>query len=196
MLKQITLITLLLSITLTGCKKDTPSTTTKPNQYTYATPVELDGCSNLYKVSDALYRGAQPTKEGFKNLEKHGIKTVVNLRTFHSDKRLIEGTSLKYVSITMQAWEGEKEEVTDFLKVINDPKNHPVFVHCLHGADRTGTMTAIYRIVMQDWTKEKAIEEMTKGNYNFHKTFKNLPKFIKNLDTEEIKKSLNKKENR
>jgi tyrosine-protein phosphatase SIW14 len=195
MLKQITIITLLLCVLSVGCERKQPAAKPKPkpNQFTYATRVELEGCSNLYKVSDALYRGAQPTKQGFKNLEELGIKTIVNLRTFHGDKDIIKGTSLKYKRITMQAWEGEMEEVVDFLKVVNDPNSHPVFVHCLHGADRTGTMTAIYRIVMQDWTKEKALEEMTKGDYNFHKTFKNLPKFIKNLDTEKLKKSLNEK---
>lgn len=203
MLKRITIIALLFSLALSGCKKEpsatgttpttttiTTTTTTKANEFTYAEKIELEGCSNLYKVSDGLYRGAQPTKEGFENLEKLGIKTVVNLRTFHSDEKLIEDTSLKYFPITTQAWEGELDEVVDFLKVVNDPENHPVFVHCLHGADRTGTMTAIYRIVIQGWTKEKAIEEMTKGDYNYHAIFKNLPEFIKELDTEKLKKSL------
>ncbi len=194
MYKKTTIALLLVCIICTGCKKDTPAQKAATKAATLAESVELAGCPNLYKVSDALYRGAQPTKEGFKGLEGLGIKTVVNLRTFHADKRLIEGTSLKYESITMQAWEGETKEVIQFLKVLNDPEKHPVFVHCLHGADRTGTMVAIYRIVMQGWSKEKAIEEMTQGDYNYHEVFKNLPKFINALDVEAIKKQLKQEE--
>jgi protein tyrosine/serine phosphatase len=191
MYKKIIITSLLVCVLVSGCKKETPADKAAIKAATYAESIELAGCSNLYKVSNALYRGAQPTKEGFKGLEELGIKTVVNLRTFHGDKKLMEDTSLKYVSITMQAWEGETKEVIEFLKVVNDPENHPVFVHCLHGADRTGTMVAIYRIVMQGWTKEKAIEEMTKGDYNHHAVFKNLTKFINAMDTEAVKKAMN-----
>ena len=63
----------------------------------------------------------------------------------------------------------------------------PVFVHCLHGADRTGTMCAAYRVVVDGWTKQQAIDEMTKGGYGFHPVWANLPKFIENLDVEKIK---------
>src|SRR3990172_8503361 len=53
----------------------------------WARAVEVEGAPNLYQVSDTLYRSAQPTALGMKNLKKNlGIKTVVNLRSFHSDR--------------------------------------------------------------------------------------------------------------
>ena len=43
-----------------------------------------------------------------------------------------------------------------------DPAKRPVFVHCKHGADRTGTMVAFYRILFEGWSKDEAIREMKK----------------------------------
>jgi hypothetical protein len=51
----------------------------------WAQPVKLDGAPNLHKVTDKLYRSAQPSAEGMKNLKNLGIKTIINLRAFHSE---------------------------------------------------------------------------------------------------------------
>ena len=88
---------------------------------------------------------------------------------------------------SVQAWEGEDEEVIDFLKVATDPARWPVFVHCQHGADRTGTMYAIYRIAIEGWSKEDAIGEMTEGEFGFHSVWYNLITYIQELDIETIK---------
>jgi len=154
----------------------------------WAEPVKVEGVPNLHKVSDTLYRSAQPTAEGMKNLkEKLGIKTVINLRSFHSDRDEIGKTELGYEHITMKTWHPEKKEVVRFLRIVTDPKRQPVLFHCQHGADRTGTMCAIYRIAVQKWSKEDAIKEMRDGGYGFHEIWSNLPKWIDALDIEKIK---------
>jgi protein tyrosine/serine phosphatase len=154
----------------------------------WAEPIKLAGVPNLHKVSSQLCRCAQPTKEGFKNLEKMGIKTVVNLRSFHSDRKKVKDTNMEYIHIYMKAWHPEKKEIIKFLKTVTDPAKTPVLVHCQHGADRTGTMCAVYRIAVQGWSKEDALEEMRQGDYNFHEIWKNLVPWIKKLDVEAIKK--------
>ena len=159
----------------------------------YAKPIRLEGAPNLHKVSDILYRSAQPTKEGMANLKKLGIKTVVNLRSFHSDRDEIGKTGLKYEHIYMKAWHPEKKEIIKFLKIVSDPEKTPVLVHCQHGADRTGTMCAVYRMVFQDWKKEDAIKEMKEGGYNFHNVWVNLEPWIKKLDVEKLKEEIKKK---
>lgn len=171
---------------LGGCKKS-PSPPPDPMQFTKAEKLELTGCGNLYKVSDNLYRGEQPTREGFKQLETLGIQTVVNLRSLHSDRSKLEGTSLGYEPIRMEAWDPEKEEVEQFLTIVTDEAKQPVFVHCLHGADRTGTMVAVYRMVVEGWDKDKALEEMQKGPFGFHEMFQGLPEFIEELDIEALR---------
>ena len=177
---------------LNGCKKTSPQTpvATEDNftQSTTAEKVELPGCGNLYKVSDTLYRGEQPTAEGFEELEKLGIKTVVNLRSLHSDRDGLEGTELGYEHIRMEAWDPEPDEVKTFLEIVTDPEKQPVFVHCMHGADRTGTMVAVYRIVIEDWDSEKAINEMQNGPFGFHEIWTGLPKFLEDLDAKALQK--------
>ena len=153
----------------------------------WAVEVNLPGVPNLHKVSENLYRGAQPTAEGMRQLEKMGIKTIINLRTFHSDSDEINDANLSYEHIYMQAWRAENEDIVKFLRIVTDPNRTPVFVHCRHGADRTGTICAIYRIAVQGWSKEDAIEEMTKGGFGFHELFANLPAYIRELDIEKIK---------
>lgn len=156
----------------------------------WAEYLEVAGVRNLHKVSEELYRGAQPSGEGMQQLKKFGIKTVVNLRSFHSDRGEIGDTGLSYEHIYMKTWHPEEKEVVRFLKIVTDPNRTPVIVHCQRGADRTGTMCTIYRIAVQDWSKDEAIEEMTKGGFGFYTGWQNLINYIRELDIEEIKRRI------
>ena len=153
-----------------------------------ATPIEKPGLENAYKVSETLYRSAQPTAEGFRQLRAMGIKTVVNLRSFHSDRDELGDTDLDYEHITMKAWHAEEKEVVRFLKIATDPERQPVFVHCQHGSDRTGLMVALYRVAVQGWTKDDALAEMTEGPFGFHKVFQNLVDYMETLDIDDIRR--------
>ncbi len=160
----------------------------------WSAPIEKPGLPNFHKVSGALYRGAQPDAKGFASLKELGIKTVVNLRLMHSDRDemkdagLAAGKDFKYVHIKMEAWDADEDELVIFLRLFGDAANQPVFVHCKHGADRTGTAVAMYRIICQGWTKEDAIDEMRTGGFNFHEVWKGLPKFLREMDVEKLRK--------
>jgi len=154
-----------------------------------AVPVDLSpGLTNFATVSADLYRGAQPTAEGFRTLAKLGVKTVVNLRAFHDDAKLIDGTGLGYVHITFEPWNPERGEVITFLKIMADSARRPVFVHCQHGADRTGTMVAAYRMVFQRWSLEQALAELP--NFGFHRIWSNLKTFLRTLSSDDLRRSL------
>lgn len=153
----------------------------------WAPPVKMEGTPNLHQVRDTLYRSAQPTATGFQALAKQGIRTIINLRSFHSDRKKIGDLDLQYEHIFMKAWHAEDHEVVRFLKIVSDPKKQPVLVHCQHGADRTGNMCAIYRVAIQGWTKDEAIREMKEGGYGHHRIFKNLERYIRKLDVKAIK---------
>jgi protein tyrosine/serine phosphatase len=154
----------------------------------WAQPIEKPGLPNLHKVSDDLYRGAQPDAEGFRQLKAMGIKTVVDLRAEHSDRKELRDTGLEYEEIPMHAWHAEDEDVVAFLKIVTDKNRTPVFVHCQHGADRTGTVCAAYRVIVCGWSKDEAIREMTEGGFGFHKTWQNLVKYIRGMDVEKLKR--------
>ncbi|MCP4112909.1 MAG: dual specificity protein phosphatase family protein [Desulfobacteraceae bacterium] len=155
----------------------------------WAISIEKAGLPNFHKVTDDLYRGAQPEKAGFQELKKMGIKTIVNLRSFHSDRDKIGNTGLVYEHIYMKSWHPEEKELVRFLKIVTDKKRTPVFVHCMHGADRTGLICATYRIAVCGWTKENAIREMKKGGFGFHKFWAgNIVKYINKIDFDSIRK--------
>ena len=91
------------------------------------------------------------------------------------------------MKISVQSWSAEEEEVVDFLRVVTAKERQPVFVHCLHGADRTGMMMAIYRMVVQGWSKDEAIEEMTQGGYGFHSIWTNLVDYVRRVEVERLR---------
>ncbi len=155
----------------------------------WAKPMERRGVPNLHKVSDELYRSAQPSTEGMINLKAMGIETIVSLRSFHSDRIEIGNTGLAYEHIHMKAWHPEKKEAVRFLRIVTNQKSTPVLVHCQHGADRTGAVSALYRIAVQGWSTEEALKEMTQGGFGFHGIWNNLIRWINELDIEAIKKN-------
>jgi protein tyrosine phosphatase (PTP) superfamily phosphohydrolase (DUF442 family) len=177
------ILALVLSYTLCAAQTSSP-----PRPAHWAQRIQLEGVPNLHRVSDTLYRSAQPSAEGMRNLKAMGIKTIVNLRSFHSDRDKIKGTGLAYEHIYMKAWHPEEEDAVRFLRIVTSPKGAPVLVHCQHGADRTGAMCAIYRVAVQGWSKEEALKEMTEGEFGFHEIWQDLIWWIDALDLEGIKK--------
>jgi tyrosine-protein phosphatase SIW14 len=120
---------------------------------------------NFQKVDDHIYRGAQPINSGFQALAQLGIKTVVDLRDIgeHSqadEQKLVTDLGMRYVSIPMQGMSTPKaDQVAAVLALLNDTTSGPVFVHCKRGADRTGTVIAVYRISHDSWQNKKALSE-------------------------------------
>jgi protein tyrosine phosphatase (PTP) superfamily phosphohydrolase (DUF442 family) len=153
----------------------------------WAQPMQVEGLPNLYKVSDGVYRGAQPTPEGMRALPGLGVRTVINLREPDADTDVLRGTNLAYESIPMTAFRPKDDDVVQFLRIVSDPNHKPVFVHCKRGADRTGMMCAVYRIAVQGWTKEQALDEMTRGGFGFCEGYQNLVRYIRALDIDAIK---------
>jgi protein tyrosine phosphatase (PTP) superfamily phosphohydrolase (DUF442 family) len=180
-------LTIMIIVAIYVAMTVTEETVLVPRPESWAQPMGVDGVINLYKLSDDLYRSGQPTAEGMVNLEEMGIKTIVNLRLLNSDRDEIEGTDLAYVHIQMEAWRAEEDEVVEFLRVVLDPERTPVVVHCSYGADRTGAMCAVYRVVVQGWSKEEAIREMTQWGFGFHRIWSNLSLWISALDMDQIK---------
>lgn len=121
------------------------------------------GILNFGKVSDTVYRGAQPDAAAIASLERLGIKTIVNLRmsddVWKGEDAEARAHGITYTNLPMRGvGRPTDDQVLAVLKVIETLPG-PVFIHCRHGCDRTGTIVACYRIKHDQWQGEKALAE-------------------------------------
>jgi len=134
--------------------------------------VPVKDIENFGCVSPRIYRGAQPTEQGVRELARRGVKTIINLRDrdekAETEKKWAEKEGIKFYNIPFGNWLGPKDEkVQDVLKLINAPGNQPVFIHCKRGADRTGTVVAAYRISHDGWTAREAKAETKRYRFGW-----------------------------
>ncbi len=140
------------------------------------------GLEYLAELAPKIYRGSQPRTKGYRYLKGQGIRTVLSLREHHDEKKAVQAAGLKFIHIPMDAdLNGASpppaEQIKAFLSAVLDPANQPVFFHCAVGKDRTGTMAAVYRMEVDGWSPEEALEEMEA--FGAHGMFRSLTKFVR-----------------
>jgi tyrosine-protein phosphatase SIW14 len=129
-----------------------------------AFPSSVPGINNFHEVDDKVYRGAQPTDEGFRYLAKLGVKVVLDLREHdarsRAEERVVTAAGMRYVNVPMSGLTPPTEAQTNMiLALLEDPQAGPVFVHCRRGADRTGAVIASYRIDHDGWDNARALQD-------------------------------------
>ena len=124
---------------------------------------EEAGIPNFGQTNENYFRGGQPDRAAFERLDSLGIKTVINLRddAFREEPTWVQKAGMQYYNIPLSDNHPATEAQTaQFLDLVNDPHNWPVYVHCAGGRHRAGEMTAIYRITHDNWTADQAFKEM------------------------------------
>ena len=118
---------------------------------------------NFGKINNNYFRGAQPKGGDYADLAALGVKTVIDLQRDGPSKEAgyVKAAGMNFFRIGMTTTDRPTDaQVAQFLKIVNDPANQPVFVHCAGGRHRTGTMTALYRMTNDGWTPAQAYSEM------------------------------------
>jgi len=158
----------------------------------WAAPVSVDGAPNLHRVDTNFFRSAQPNAQGFRGLAtEHGVRTVISLRAFNADEPLAQGLDLTLVRFPIHTWNVKRADVVAALQTLRRASGDaPVLLHCQHGADRTGLITALYRILYQGWSKDAALDEMRNGNFGYHAVWGNIPRFIRRADIERLRRDV------
>jgi protein tyrosine/serine phosphatase len=161
---------------------------TRPSHW--AEPLAVEGVPNLHRLSPTLYRSEQPTALGMKNLEKLGIRTVINLRHFNHDDDEVKGTSLRTERVKILTWRIGDRHVIEVMRMLKKTENGPFLIHCQHGADRTGLMSAMYRILEQGWTPDDALKELVDGGYGYHSMWKNIVRYVRSVDAAKLRSAI------
>jgi len=119
---------------------------------------------NFGRVNDAYYRGGQPQGSDYDDLAALGVKTVIDLTDDDgspAEKANVERVGMHFYKIPMSTHETPTAaKIGQFLDLVENPANQPVYVHCVGGRHRTGVMTAAYRMTDEGWTAERAFAEM------------------------------------
>ena len=125
---------------------------------------------NFGCINDKFYRGAQPRDEDYADLAAMGVKTIIDLQQsgVGREQAMVESQGMKFYRIGMSDKNQPSAEQAElFLKIVNDPANQPVFVHCAGGRHRTGAMSAIYRMTHDGWNADQAFLEMKRYDFEY-----------------------------
>lgn len=126
------------------------------------------------KVSDSLFRGAQPRLSSLDELKKLGITTIIDLRSeardFRDHERAhAEALGIHFISIPVNGFSTPTAaQLAEFFTLLRQNPAPKIFIHCQFGADRTGVFIAAYRIVFQHWSSEDALSEMHRFGFHSH----------------------------
>jgi tyrosine-protein phosphatase SIW14 len=133
-----------------------------PTERPIARKLAVEGVPKLGEVSPTLYRGGQPSQQGFQKLAEMGISIVVDLRERgrEGEHQQVTKLGMRFVEIPWNCFHPKDADMARFLKLLRDNRGKKVFVHCQTGDDRTGMMVAAYRMAEQGWTAEEAMKEM------------------------------------
>ena len=127
---------------------------------------------NFGCINENFYRGSQPRESDYADLASAGVKTVIDLQQDGEsrEQESVESAGMKFfrVGLSDSSWPSP-EKAAQFLKIVNDPANQPVFIHCHGGKHRAGAMTAIYRMSHDRWNVDRAYAEMKQ--YGFESGF-------------------------
>jgi tyrosine-protein phosphatase SIW14 len=156
----------------------TPLQTSAPSaapafpQPAHGEKIKISGIPNAGKITDILYRGAQPREVGLSELKLLGITTIVDLRGEDHEKiawerKHAESLGMRFVNIPVSGWAPPTDEqVVQFLSLFRDNPGQKIFLHCRFGDDRTGVFTAVYRMAIEKWPAEQATREMYYFGFN------------------------------
>jgi protein tyrosine/serine phosphatase len=157
-----------------------------PSPPAFAEKISLPGLPNAAKVSDQLFRGAQPELSSLPRIKSLGVTTIVSLRRqsphgSEDERQRAESLGLRFVQIPVGGFSTPSpQQLAQFFKLVRETPPQKIFVHCEYGEDRTGVFVAAYRIAFQHWTAEQAIAEMYA--FGFHNNWHpNMEAFVREL---------------
>ena len=160
--------------------------TARPTEW--AQPVEVQ--YNLFQMSPTLYRSALPDDGAVPLLKNLKVATVINFLP-EADGNWLTDPSITQVQLPYRTNHVDDSDVLKTLRAIQTAEaSGPVLMHCKHGSDRTGLMAAMYRVVVQGWSKEDALSEMTQGGFGESGHYRDSVRYVMQADVDKLRTAL------
>lgn len=154
----------------------------------WAQPV--DKSFNLYQMSPTLYRSALPDSAALPELQRLQVKTVVSFIK-DDDREWIGQQDIEAVSFPTHADRVDDADVLKVLRILQSAEQKgPVLMHCKHGRDRTGLFAAMYRTVIQGWSKDDALKEMTLAGFGAEDDMTDAIAYVQKADIGKLREAL------
>jgi len=122
---------------------------------------------NFLPLSENLFTGGMPKADQLTDAAHKGVQTVINLTVAGTDdalpdeKELLDSLGVEYIHIPVEWNNPTRQNLEDFIKVMDAHKNDKVLVHCQANYRATGFVT-LYRILRLGWDKETALQDLRK----------------------------------
>ena len=131
-----------------------------------------DSIKNFLRVNKEVCTGGQPSLQQLEKLKADGVKAIINLRqpteyAAAEEAAKAKALRLRYFNIPVSPTDPKDEQATEFLKITDDPKNRPVFIHC-RSAARVATFWMIRRVLRDGWKIGDAEKEAEKVGLGDH----------------------------
>ncbi|MGY4535129.1 protein tyrosine/serine phosphatase [Pseudomonas sp. TE3786] len=154
----------------------------------WARPV--DSTFKLFEMSPTLYRSALPKPQNLALLQQLQVRTVVSFIK-DDDHQWLGDSNITLISIPLHA---DRVDDADVLRVLTTLQlaetRGPVLMHCKHGSDRTGLMAAMFRTVIQGWSKQEALSEMLNGGYDQAEDMADARRYVEQADIGKLREAL------
>ncbi|RLU09863.1 protein tyrosine phosphatase [Pseudomonas prosekii] len=159
---------------------------TRPAQWAQS----VDRQYNLFRMTPNLYRSALPDSGVVPLLATLKVKTVVNFLP-EADSRWLAVPGINQIQMPYRTNHVDDAQIIAALRTLQTAEaDGPVLMHCKHGSDRTGLIAAMYRVVLQGWSKEDALNEMTTGGFGDSSHFKDSVRYMMQADTDRLRTAL------
>lgn len=133
---------------------------------------------NAHRVTPSFWRSAQPSPRDIRRMAKAGLATIINLRggrchgAWQLEKEAAERHGITIVDLVLRSREAPERETLLALPDFLESLTYPVLAHCKSGADRAGLFAALYLLIREGASAERAMEELTlnKGHFRYAQT--------------------------